>query len=364
MNMYSEMIKIIEGGMSGDKYRVYSYSQKLIEELEKENEKLLAKKIQKILEDKKSTMAIVEQFSGKPVDQESRMDMVQIDMPKENNLIILDERTNNEINDFIQIVKKRSVLLKRGINENMSMLLYGYPGCGKTSIAELIANRLQLPLVTVRFDTIISSLLGSTSKNIRKVFEYATSKPCILFLDEFDVVAKARDDKNEVGELKRVVNTLIQNMDLFINNGGVLIAATNHEELLDNAIWRRFGYVLEIKKPLKKEIEKYIFQLMEQYHFKLDKENRIEKLAEVLEGMSYAEIKKVMMVVIKKAVIKNEEELNYIDIVYEVYVHKKMDIRDEDELVTFLRKNEVTQLEINQKLNISLRKIRGIEGEK
>ena len=361
--MYSEMIKIIEGGLSGDKNRVYSYSKKLIEELEKENEKLLAKKINRIIEEKKTTMAVVEQFSGKPVDQESRMDMVQIDIPKENKFIGLDNRTENEINDFIDIIKSRNELLRRGINENMSMLLYGYPGCGKTSIAELISNRLQLPLVTVRFDTIISSLLGSTSKNIRKVFEYASSKPCILFLDEFDVVAKARDDKNEVGELKRVVNTLIQNMDLYINNGGVLIAATNHEELLDTAIWRRFGYVLEINKPLKKEIEKFIKQLIKQYKFKIDKENKISRLSESFDGMSYAEIKKVIMSVIKKAIINNQNYLNYIDIIYEIYLHKKMDIRDEEELIKFLRSNEVTQLEINQKLNISLRKIREIEGE-
>ena len=103
--MYSEMIKIIEGGLLGDKYRVYSYSKKLIEELENENETLLANKIRKLIENKKSTIAVVEQFSGKPVDQESRMDMVQINIPKENNSIILDKRTEKEINDFINIIK-------------------------------------------------------------------------------------------------------------------------------------------------------------------------------------------------------------------------------------------------------------------
>ncbi len=361
--MYSEMIKIIEGGLLGDKYRVYSYSKKLIEELENENEILLANKIKKLIENKKSTIAVVEQFSGKPVDQESRMDMVQIDIPKENNSIILDKRTEKEIDDFISIINGRNKLLKHGINENMSMLLYGYPGCGKTSIAEIIANKIKLPLITVRFDTIISSLLGSTSKNIRKVFEYASDKPCVLFLDEFDVIAKARDDKNEVGELKRVVNTLIQNMDLYINSGGILIAATNHEELLDTAIWRRFGYVLEIKKPSKIEIQRFIEQLLDQYNFDIDKDNKIKKLSEVFEEMSYAEIKRVIMSVIKKSIINEEKFLNYVDLIYEIYIQKKYDIRDEKELIKFLKNSEVTQLEINQRLNIPLRKIREIEGE-
>ena len=361
--MYSEMIKIIEGGLNCDRSRVYSYSLKLIDELEKVNEKLLARKIRNILEEKKNTMAVLEQFSGKPVDQESRMDMVQISVPKLEESLILDNRTANEINDFIKIIKNRNKLLQRGINENMSMLLYGYPGCGKTSIAEMISNKLQLPLVTVRFDTIISSLLGSTSKNIRKVFEYATSKPCILFLDEFDVVAKARDDTNEVGELKRVVNTLIQNIDLYINQGGILIAATNHEELLDKAIWRRFGYALEITKPLKNEIKRFIIELLNSYHFKLDKDSKIDRLSEIFENMSYSEIKEVMLGIIKKAIIDDEQYLKFADIVYETYLHKKKDIRDEEEMIKFLKENDVTQIEISKLLKVSMRRVREFEGD-
>ena len=131
---------------------------------------------------------------------------------------------------------------------NMSLLLYGPPGCGKTSIAYYLAHRLGLPLVTARLDALISSLLGNTAKNLRRVFDFANRQPCVLFLDEFDAIAKARDDQHELGELKRVVNSLLQNMDTYCQHG-VLIAATNHQELLDDAIWRRFQTVIEVPKP-------------------------------------------------------------------------------------------------------------------
>ena len=116
-------------------------------------------------------------------------------------------------------------------------------------------------MVTARLDGLVSSLLGSTAKNIRKVFDYASKRECILFLDEFDVIAKLRDDKNELGELKRVVNSLLQNIDGF-NNDSILIAATNHHELLDPAIWRRFSTIAALEKPLWDEIVRYLNTLL------------------------------------------------------------------------------------------------------
>lgn len=113
--------------------------------------------------------------------------------------------------------------------------MYSPPGCGKTSAARYLASELKLPLITAWHDTLISSLLGNTAKNIHHIFEYAKKQPCILFLDEFDAIAKARDDAHEMGELKRVVNSLLQNIDDFLQEG-ILIAATNHAKMLDTAV--------------------------------------------------------------------------------------------------------------------------------
>ncbi|MBV3966614.1 ATP-binding protein, partial [Bacteroides fragilis] len=100
-----------------------------------------------------------------------------------------------------------------GLNIRKSLLLYGAPGCGKTSIAHYISEKTGLPLVVSRLDAIVSSLLGSTAKNLSRIFSYVNSMPCILLLDEFDALAKARDDNHELGELKRVINSLLQNID-------------------------------------------------------------------------------------------------------------------------------------------------------
>ena len=123
---------------------------------------------------------------------------------------------------------------------------------GKTQAAKFIAEQTGLPLVTVRIDGLVSSYLGNTAKNIRMLFDFIEKTPCILFLDEFDAIAKMRDDSNELGELKRVVNTLLQNIDS-IESKVPVIAATNHEHLLDSAVWRRFDYKLRINLPKDKQ---------------------------------------------------------------------------------------------------------------
>ncbi len=138
----------------------------------------------------------------------------------------------------------------------------------------------------------MSSLLGSTSKNIRKVFEYTNNKPCILFLDEFDAIAKARDNEFEHGELKRVINSLLQSIDQYNN---VLIAATNHSEILDNAVWRRFSTIIEVTKPTSKE---FIMELMEsvlrEHNITLESEKSKEAVIENFVDLSPSDIRSIL----------------------------------------------------------------------
>lgn len=135
-----------------------------------------------------------------------------------------------------------------GVSPTRSLLIYGPPGSGKTITAHYIAARLGLPLVVARIDGLISSFLGTTARNIANLFDFANRYACVLLLDEFDALAKLRDDPQEIGEIKRVVNTLLQNLDQR-RNFGITIAITNHDRLLDPAVWRRFETHLQLGEP-------------------------------------------------------------------------------------------------------------------
>lgn len=256
-----EIGKIIEGALKRDTIKITSYLNQLIRKLENDNETIAANKFKKLLENSSSsTLSPVSSLTTKslPIDNESRMSLIDITYPENNNIrAILNEDVETQVNEFILNYKISDKIKSMGFDISNSLLLYGPPGCGKTNTAYMIAKNLNLPLVVTRLDSLISSYLGTTSKNIRQVFEFADKYPCVLFLDEFDAIAKARDDNNELGELKRIVNSLLQNIDN-LNKDSIVIAATNHEGLLDSAVWRRFNYKLKLDIPNIETIQKLI----------------------------------------------------------------------------------------------------------
>lgn len=156
----------------------------------------------------------------------------------------------------------RDRLAHHGLLYRQKILLYGPPGCGKTLGAERLAWNTGLPLLKVRFDAMMSSFLGETASNLRLVFDKAASEPCLLFLDECDSVAKSREDTQEVGEIKRVVNTFLQILDEYESYSGLLVAATNLNKSLDIALWRRFDDLIEIPKPGERELEFIVKQTL------------------------------------------------------------------------------------------------------
>lgn len=358
--MYTEIIKIIEGGLSGDREKVYNYAKTLSDNLKKSGDQEFANKISRTLSNKRAGMTSLDSLSSKPVDGESRMEIVDVSYPKiDLGKIQLNETIKNELNNFINIYSKRDEILAAGIDSPRTMLLYGPPGCGKTSIASYIAMKTGLPLVTARLDGMISSLLGSTAKNIRKIFDFASRQECVLFLDEFDVIAKVRDDKNDTGELKRVVNSLLQNIDMFSPNS-IIIAATNHQDLLDPAVWRRFNKILLIDKPRNQEIEQYLKVLLDSNNAEIIKnEKRLSNLAESMNGLSYSDIKTIITNCLMSSIVYGKKTVDFLDIYREVYLFFHHSIPNEDTLIEFLIKNDMTHREL-QSCGFPLRKIQSI----
>lgn len=357
VNMYTEILKIIEGGISKDKNKVISYSKVLADNLVKDGEEKFAKKITNIINKSDIHPVYLDDFLSSPLDQETRMSIVDIFMPKEDEELILPIYIEERLDEFILSIKERNKLSSLGIDVTSSLLLYGKPGTGKTSIAHLISYRTNLPLIVVRLDSLVSSLLGNTAKNIRKVFQYANSRPCILFLDEFDAIAKARDDQKELGELKRVINSLLQNIDEF-NKDNILIAATNHHELLDPAIWRRFSQTLELLVPEADDISKLVKIYLKNIDYDFKGNYKKETfLSQVLLGLSAADIKTIIQNSIKKTVLSQQEVLKYNQLIYEIYLFKYHSLKDVEHAVKFLNNYGVQQRNIDKMLNISLRQV-------
>lgn len=185
-----------------------------------------------------------------PTDRETSTPLARVFFP--NTAVapppILNASLKSAIDDLLGEWRHVEQLARLGAKPHTRCLVYGPPGVGKTKLARYIAQQLNLPCLEVRLDGLMSSFLGTTARNIGALFDFANRYRCVLFLDEFDAVAKARDDAQEIGEIKRVVNTLLQSLDS--RNGiGVTIAATNHEHLLDAAVWRRFDLRIELPKP-------------------------------------------------------------------------------------------------------------------
>lgn len=217
--------------------------------------------------------------------------------------VVLPDSQKNALQQLIEEQRNTEALTKHNIEPANRLLLCGPPGCGKTMTAYAIGQALGLPIAYVRLDGLVSSYLGQTSINLRKVFESVRRQRILLFLDEFDAIAKKRDDSNELGELKRVVTTLLQNFDNMPINV-LLIAATNHEHLLDPAIWRRFNLAVTMELPNERQRLSLLYKWMSEYAINEAIDYKI--MAKITEGLNGAQIKELTKAAVKKYLISKK----------------------------------------------------------
>ena len=170
--------------------------------------------------------------------------------------LFLAKAIRNTCQELIEEQGRAEVLRAHGLEPRHRVLLVGPPGNGKTSLAESLAFELALPLFAVRYDAVVTSYLGETAQRLRRLFDFVRTEPCVLFFDEFDAIGKERGDLHETGEIKRVVTSLLLQLD-DLPSYCVLVAATNHPELLDRATWRRFEIKLELGRPTEDQMTEY-----------------------------------------------------------------------------------------------------------
>ena len=208
------------------------------------------------------------------------LELVDVAEPKRGlSDIVLGAEARGSLDRLIEEQKRADELRRHKLPVRAKLLLCGPPGCGKTLTAEVIARELDLPLLTARTDMLISSLLGQTASNLRRLFDYASRQPSILFLDEFDALARSRTDFGEHNELRRVVNSLLGMIDRY-KSRGVLVAATNLETSLDEAIWRRFDDVVSFTLPAAEDIAAHLALLFKNYPVNFDLASIVPKLGD------------------------------------------------------------------------------------
>lgn len=201
--------------------------------------------------------------------------------------LVLSKKVYNVCKEIIEEHHRRDILRSYNLEPRHRLLFSGPPGNGKTTLAEAFAHELMIPLFVVKYEGIIGSYLGETAKQLGRLFEQVKSQRCVLFFDEFDALSKERGDKNDIGEMKRVVNSLLLQIDMLPSHVTV-IAATNHEDMLDKASWRRFQTKLELRKPTKTMITKWLDMFQEKIDHDFGISNKT--ISEKLYGKSYSEI--------------------------------------------------------------------------
>ncbi len=243
-----------------------------------------------------------------PVDMESRFHLVRLE---ENPVLAHEPVYTDEVRIALErLVRERekiSVLLEAGLDPTRTVLFTGPPGVGKTLAARWIAHETGRPLLTLDLSAVMSSYLGRTGSNLRHVLDYAKSVKCVLLLDELDAVAKRRDDFGEIGELKRLVTVLLQELDDWPHSG-LLIAATNHSGLLDPAVWRRFEQQVDFPLPGREEIRVFISGLLNDVAY--EARGWTEVLSLVLSGHSFSDIEREINLA-RRAAALNGKDLGF-----------------------------------------------------
>ncbi len=251
------LVSLVKAGNAGDARGFRSATEAIIAEERAKRHNVLAERLAKAIQVNGNGMhSFSAAVAQDPVNRGK--DSISEVMPRRRlEELILPKELRQDIDNLIEEQQRADVLRGHGLEPRHRVLLVGEPGTGKTTLAEAIAESIAVPLFVVRYETMIGSYLGETAARLKRVFDYARTTPCVLFFDEFDAIGKERGDIHETGEIKRVVTSLLMQIDE-LPSYTIVAAATNHPELLDRAAWRRFQLRLTLPLPTQKELSAYI----------------------------------------------------------------------------------------------------------
>jgi SpoVK/Ycf46/Vps4 family AAA+-type ATPase len=277
------LVSLIRAGAAGDRSMLASTVEAIVAEEKSRSHHVLADRLQRALQ---SVPVVTSNELRRP--QTGGRDFVLETEPHVRlDDLILTLPANKLVRQLVEEQHRADLLRSQGMQPRHRVLLSGPPGNGKTSIAEAIAEAIALPMLIVRYDALVGAYLGETNARLAKLFEYARATPCVLFFDEFDAVGKERGDVHETGEIKRVVSFLLMQIDR-LPSYVVAVAATNHAELLDRAVWRRFQLRIDMPPPDTARRSVLVSRFFDTWPE--DAGISAEQLAELLGPVSFAEV--------------------------------------------------------------------------
>lgn len=304
------MRKLIRAGAKHDDPDFRAAAEQLIAEERDKKHHLLANDLERLLTGREGgrPQSRPSYLPPVPVDQEHGVPLAEVREPvRDLKDVVLSDENRSALREVIEEQDRRELLGSVGLRPASRLLLVGPPGCGKTLTAEVLATELSLPLVLIRFDAVISSFLGQTAANLRLVFDFIETGRYVVLFDEFDAIGKERSDPGEHGELRRVVNSFLQMLDGY-RGDSVLIAATNHEGLLDSALWRRFDEVLLLDKPNLEQLQTLLELKLRAVRHELDP--TAEKTLGRFKGKSHADVERILARAIKAMLLSGREYLS------------------------------------------------------
>jgi AAA+ superfamily predicted ATPase len=294
---------VIRYGLNNDNINFRKAAEAICAEERANQHGVLANKIEEML--RISTKTPTREASASPTRNGNGDSIVSEKIPeKKLDQLLLPQGIVDSCTELIEEHMRADLLRSHGLEPRNKILLIGSPGNGKTSLAEAIAEALMLPVLTVKYESLIGAYLGETASRLGKLFDYVKTRQCVLFFDEFETIGKERGDTHETGEIKRVVSSLLLQIDA-LPSYVIAIAATNHESLLDKAAWRRFQIKMELPKPSRSDLEKW-FEIFETsgknsgFSFGL----AYSTLAKKLLGRSYAGAEEFALAVYRQFVLR------------------------------------------------------------
>lgn len=302
--------QLIKTGTEGNPEAFKRVSEQVIQEERAKNHYLLANDLERILYGRRNTGAATNALLSDriPKDKERNLPLLQIrEAVRRMEEVVLSDENTSLLNELLQEHHRAESLQSYGLYPADRILFCGPPGCGKTLTAEVLASELGLPLAIVRIDSVVSSLLGETAANLRQVFDFIAAIPMVVLFDEFDALAKERADTAEHGELKRVVNAFLQMLDAY-EGKSILVAATNHERILDAAIWRRFDDVLVFESPNLEQLRRLLTIKLRGLRREFEIEDA--RITSMFKGMSHADVERVLRRAAKDMVLTGKEFLS------------------------------------------------------